>query len=85
MVCDSDRFYRNFNFEVQRYFDKLSTGKKTIFSRSPVVKKRKLVHDKTAQIEDKINEQTNVILCKFVKKKLSYKHQIAGIHEMISC
>lgn len=37
-------------------------------SKGTVVKKIKLVHDNTEQIEGKINEQTIVILCKFVKK-----------------
>jgi protein PhnA len=33
-----------------------------------IVKKIKLVHDNTEQIEGKVNEQTIVILTKFVKK-----------------
>lgn len=37
-------------------------------SKGTVVKKIKLVHDNVEQIEGKINEQTIVILCKFVKK-----------------
>lgn len=37
-------------------------------SKGVVVKKIKLVHDNTAQIEGKINDQTIVILCRFVKK-----------------
>lgn len=37
-------------------------------SKGTVVKKIKLVHDNTEQIEGKINEQTIVILTKFVKK-----------------
>lgn len=37
-------------------------------SKGTVVKKNKLVSDNTEQIEGKINEQTIVILCKFVKK-----------------
>lgn len=37
-------------------------------SKGTVVKKIKLVSDNTEQIEGKINEQTIVILCKFVKK-----------------
>ena len=37
-------------------------------SKGTVVKKIKLVHDNAEQIEGKINEQTIVILCKFVKK-----------------
>ncbi len=37
-------------------------------SKGTVVKKIKLVHDNPEQIEGKINEQTIVILCKFVKK-----------------
>lgn len=37
-------------------------------SKGTVVKKIKLVHDNFAQIEGKINEQTIVILTKFVKK-----------------
>jgi protein PhnA len=37
-------------------------------SKGTVVKKIKLVHDNTEQIEGKINDQTIVILCKFVKK-----------------
>ena len=38
--------------------------------RKTVVKKIKLVHDNTEQIEGKINDQTIVILTKFVKKSL---------------
>ena len=37
-------------------------------SKGTVVKKIKLVHDNTEQIEGKINDQTIVILTKFVKK-----------------
>ena len=37
-------------------------------SKGTVVKKIKLVHDNAEQIEGKINDQTIVILCKFVKK-----------------
>ncbi len=37
-------------------------------SKGTVVKKIKLVHDNAEQIEGKINEQTIVILCKYVKK-----------------
>lgn len=37
-------------------------------SKGTVVKRIKLVSDNPAQIEGKINEQTIVILCKFVKK-----------------
>jgi protein PhnA len=37
-------------------------------SKGTVVKRIKLVHDNTEQIEGKINEQTIVILCKYVKK-----------------
>jgi protein PhnA len=37
-------------------------------SKGTVVKKIKLVHDNVEQIEGKINDQTIVILCKFVKK-----------------
>ena len=37
-------------------------------SKGTVVKKIKLVNDNAEQIEGKINEQTIVILCKFVKK-----------------
>lgn len=37
-------------------------------SKGTVVKKIKLVHDNVEQIEGKINEQTIVILCKYVKK-----------------
>lgn len=37
-------------------------------SKGTVVKRIKLVHDNTEQIEGKINEQTIVILTKFVKK-----------------
>ena len=37
-------------------------------SKGTVVKKIKLVHDNPEQIEGKINDQTIVILCKFVKK-----------------
>ena len=37
-------------------------------SKGTVVKKIKLVSDNAEQIEGKINEQTIVILCKFVKK-----------------
>jgi protein PhnA len=37
-------------------------------SKGTVVKKIKLVHDNTEQVEGKINEQTIVILCKYVKK-----------------
>ena len=37
-------------------------------SKGTVVKKIKLVHDNTEQVEGKINDQTIVILCKFVKK-----------------
>ena len=37
-------------------------------SKGTVVKKIKLVNDNMEQIEGKINEQTIVILCKFVKK-----------------
>ncbi|CAN5473835.1 alkylphosphonate utilization protein [soil metagenome] len=37
-------------------------------SKGTVVKKIKLVHDNFEQIEGKINDQTIVILCKFVKK-----------------
>ena len=44
--------------------------KGTSFStaKGTIVKKIKLVSDNTEQIEGKINEQTIVILCKFVKK-----------------
>lgn len=38
-------------------------------SKGTVVKRIKLVHDNTEQIEGKINDQTIVILCKFVKKQ----------------
>lgn len=37
-------------------------------SKGTVVKRIKLVHDNPEQIEGKINEQTIVILCKYVKK-----------------
>lgn len=37
-------------------------------SKGVVVKRIKLVHDNTEQIEGKINDQTIVILCKYVKK-----------------
>ena len=37
-------------------------------SKGVVVKRIKLVHDNTEQIEGKINDQVIVILCKFVKK-----------------
>lgn len=37
-------------------------------SKGTVVKKIKLVHDNVEQVEGKINDQTIVILCKFVKK-----------------
>ena len=37
-------------------------------SKGTVVKKIKLVSDNAEQVEGKINEQTIVILCKFVKK-----------------
>ncbi len=37
-------------------------------SKGTVVKRIKLVNDNTEQIEGKINEQTIVILCKYVKK-----------------
>jgi protein PhnA len=37
-------------------------------SKGTVVKRIKLVNDNVEQIEGKINEQTIVILCKFVKK-----------------
>lgn len=37
-------------------------------SKGTVVKKIRLVHDHADQIEGKINDQTIVILCKFVKK-----------------
>lgn len=39
-------------------------------SKGTVVKRIKLVHDNTEQIEGKINDQTIVILTKFVKKSL---------------
>jgi len=39
-------------------------------SKGTVVKKIKLVHDNSEQIEGKINDQTIVILTKFVKKSL---------------
>lgn len=39
-------------------------------SKGTVVKKIKLVHDNTEHIEGKINDQTIVILTKFVKKSL---------------
>ena len=39
-------------------------------SKGTVVKKIKLVHDNHEQIEGKINDQTIVILTKFVKKSL---------------
>ncbi len=37
-------------------------------SKGTVVKKIKLVHDNVEQVEGKINDQTIVILCKYVKK-----------------
>lgn len=39
-------------------------------SKGTVVRKIKLVHDNTEQIEGKINDQTIIILTKFVKKSL---------------
>ncbi len=37
-------------------------------SKGVVVKKIRLVHDNTEQLEGKINDQTIIILCKYVKK-----------------
>ncbi|MFI5141938.1 MAG: PhnA domain-containing protein [Bacteroidia bacterium] len=47
-------------------------GTSFLASKGTVVKNIKLVSDNTEQIEGKINEQTIVILTKFVKKNLGY-------------